>query len=227
MRPTGVRIPAAPYLSSDRKVFKLAVYIVKLWVYMEEISQNEMKFLLKILKSPEAEYNANSISKGLGISSMGALKIAKRLEKEDIISSRKIGNAKIYKINQKSAYAKQYLKFLLVREAENASPYAKRWLNDLKNIKSADSIILFGSALKKEEKAGDIDALIIVRKEDFRKVQKEVEEINHLNDKQIHPLYQLESDIIQNIQKGDKPLLNAIKGVVAFGEDRFIEVLSK
>jgi len=52
---------------------------------MKGITDNEMRFVLGIFKSPELEYNANSISKLIGISSMGALKIAKRLEKENIL----------------------------------------------------------------------------------------------------------------------------------------------
>ena len=79
-----------------------------------------MLFILSILKSPEIEYNANNISKLMGISSMGALKIAKNLEKENILSSRKIGRANIYKINFKDDYTKQYIRFLLKKEAEKS-----------------------------------------------------------------------------------------------------------
>ncbi|MBI3036864.1 hypothetical protein HYY73_03895, partial [Candidatus Woesearchaeota archaeon] len=57
---------------------------------MKDITDNEMHFVLGIFKSPELEYNANSISKLIRISSMGALKIAKRLEKENILISREL-----------------------------------------------------------------------------------------------------------------------------------------
>ena len=52
---------------------------------MKDITNNEMLFVLSIFKSPEKEYNANNMAKHLGISPMGALKIAKRLEKGDTI----------------------------------------------------------------------------------------------------------------------------------------------
>ena len=190
-----------------------------------EITDNEMKFVLLLFKSPETEYNANSISKKLEISSMGALNIAKRLEKENIISSKEKGKARFYRLNLSNEYASQYVKFLLKREAEQSPGYVKRWVNELKDIKNADSGILFGSLLRKREKANDIDALLITDKNKFSKLTEEIEEINKINIKKIHPMYQTREDIKNNIKKEDKPLLNALKGVVIFGEDVLIEVL--
>jgi predicted nucleotidyltransferase len=192
---------------------------------MKNKKDNKMLLILSILKSPEIEYNANNISKLMGISSMGALKIAKNLEKENILSSRKIGRANIYKINFKNDYAKQYIKFLLKKEAENSSPYVKRWIRELEKIKIANTIILFGSVLKKEKDAGDIDALIIVNKKNFEKVKKEIESINLLNDKKIHPIYQTKEDLRKHINERNKVILNVVKGIIVSGEDNIIEVL--
>ena len=69
---------------------------------------NKMLFILSILKSPEKEYNANSLAKTMKISSMGALKIARKLEGEGVISSRAVGKAKIFRINLND-YSKQYI----------------------------------------------------------------------------------------------------------------------
>lgn len=194
---------------------------------MEKITNNEMLFVLKIFKSPEIEYNANSIAKPMGMSSMGALKIAKKLEKQKVIISRKLGNAKFYKLNFNDEYVKQYIKFLLKRESEQAPAYIKRWITELKKIKSADSAILFGSILKKQEKAKDIDVLLITNKKKFSKLKKEIEEINFINIKKLHPLYQTKEDLEKNIKKWDKPIMGAIKGIVVFGEDKIISLLKK
>jgi len=192
---------------------------------MKNKKDNKMLFILDILKSPEIEYNANNIAKIIKISSMGSLKIAKNLEKEGILSSRKIGRANIYKINFSNDYAKQYIKFLLKKEAEKSSPYVKRWIRELEKIKIADTIILFGSVLKKEKDSGDIDALIIVNKKNFEKVKKEIESINLLNDKKIHPIYQTKEDLKKHINERNKVILNALKGIIVSGEDNIIEVL--
>ena len=190
-----------------------------------ENKDNKMLFILSILKSPEIEYNANNIAKLIRISSMGALKIAKNLEKDGVLSSRKIGRSSIYKVNLNNDYAKQYVKFLLKKEAEKSSPYIKRWIRELEKIKIANAIILFGSVLKKEKNAGDIDALIITNQKNFEKVKKEVENINLLNDKKIHPVYQTKEDLEKNIREGNKIILNAIKGIIVSGEENIIEEL--
>ena len=193
---------------------------------MRDITNNEMLFVLSIFKSPEKEYNTSDIAKLLGISPMGALKIARRLEKENILKSKEIGKARIYQLNMRNDYVREYIKFLLRREAEQAPSYVKVWINELRKIKNADVAILFGSVLRKKE-ANDIDALLITNQKRFSKLKKEVENINLLNIKKLHPIYQSEKDIKANIKKGGKALLNAIKGIVSFGEEKIVDLLEK
>ncbi|MBI2137176.1 hypothetical protein HYU12_01510 [Candidatus Woesearchaeota archaeon] len=194
---------------------------------MKDITDNEMHFVLGIFKSPELEYNANSISKLIGISSMGALKIAKRLEKENILVFREFGKAKFFRLNHGSEYVRDYVKFLLKREAEQANSYVKVWINELRKLKSAHAAILFGSVLTKHREAGDVDAVLITDEKKFTELKKEVEEVNSINVKRLHPVYQSKADFIKNIGKGDKVLLNAITGIVVFGEDVIIKALKK
>ena len=159
-----------------------------------------MNFVLKILKSPEIEYNTSSLARELNISAMGALKIAKKLEKENILISRILGKAKFYKLNFKNEYSKQYIKYLLKKEIEQANSYIKRWVNELKKIKNADCIILFGSVLKKCKEAKDIDVLLVTDEKRFKKLKKEIEEINLINVKRIHPVFQIENDLKEKIR---------------------------
>lgn len=192
---------------------------------MNAITSNEMKFVLNILKNPDKQYNANSISKELGISSMGALKIAKRLEKENIITSREFGKAKFYKLNLESDYVKDYLHFLLKREKEQANAYVKVWIDEIKKLKNADASLLFGSVLRKGKEAKDIDVVLITDTQKFSKLKKEIEEVDHVNLKKIHPVFQTKDDFINNLKKKDNTILNALKGIVVFGEDQIIEAL--
>lgn len=194
---------------------------------MKSITSNEINFVLQILKNPKYDYNANNISKELGISSMGALKIAKKLEKEGILSSKKLGKAIFYSINYKNEYTKHYLSFILKKQAEQSNPYVKRWISEIRKVKNADIAILFGSVLSKHDKANDIDALFVVSQKNFSELKKEIEDINKINDKKLHPVYQSEQDLIENINKEDKVVLNVIKGVVVFGEELFLKLLKK
>ena len=194
---------------------------------MKNGKDNEMRFILSIFKSPEIQYNASSLARHMKISSMGALKIARKLEKEDILSLKQVGKANIFHLNLNNKYAKQYIKFLLKREAENASPYVKRWIRELEKIEDARAVILFGSVLRKREEANDIDALIIVDKRGFDKVKKTVETINSLSDKKVHPIYQTKEDLQNHVKKEQKVILNAIKGIVVLGEDTLLETLQR
>jgi predicted nucleotidyltransferase len=190
-----------------------------------EITENEISIILNILKSPEKDFNANNLSKVIGISSMGVLKILKRLKEENILIDKKIGNISIYKINFSNEYANSYTKFLIKREKEHSPPYVKRWIKDLKEIKEVESIVIFGSVLKKLKKAEDIDVLFILKDINFNKVKKRIQKLNQINDKKIHPLYQNKEDLKKNINKEDKIISSAIKGIVINGEETFIELL--
>ncbi|MEA2036544.1 MAG: winged helix-turn-helix domain-containing protein [Nanoarchaeota archaeon] len=193
---------------------------------MDDITNNEMIFILSVFKSPEKDYNASNMAQHLGISPMGALKIARRLEKEGILKSKQIGKARIYQINMTNNYAKEYIRFLLRREAEQAPAYVKVWVKELRKIKNADMGILFGSVIRKKE-ANDIDALLVTNQKRFSKLKKEVDSINLINIKRLHPMYQSKKDVKVNIKKEDKALLSAIKGIVAFGEDKLINLIEK
>ena len=156
---------------------------------------------------------------------MGALKILKRLEKEGILISKAAGKANFYKINLENDYAKEYVKFILRREAEHTSPYIKRWLNELRKLKSADIAIIFGSVLNKTSDANDIDVLFVTRQDKFESLKKEINELNKINEKNIHPIYQSVKDLEDNITKRDKIILNALKGIVVFGEEKLIRLI--
>ncbi|MBU4124130.1 MAG: hypothetical protein KKI14_01545, partial [Nanoarchaeota archaeon] len=132
----------------------------------KDITENEMKIVLSIIKNPHIMYNANSISKISGISSMGALKILKKLEKESILIPKKIGRSTIYRIDTKNNYSRNYIKLLLSRESTSSVGIIKRWVNEIKKIKSSDISILFGSVLKDKE-PNDIDVLFVTDQKKF------------------------------------------------------------
>ena len=96
---------------------------------MKEIPPAEMKAVLTIVKTPEVIYNANSLSKVIGITPMGMLKILKRLEQESILKSRKIGKSITYRVNLEDSYAGKYVSLLLAREAQHAPPVTRRLIN--------------------------------------------------------------------------------------------------
>ena len=83
---------------------------------MQTITKNEMEAILIIFKDIDSHYNANNLSKKIGISSMGTLKILKRLEIQNILKSTTFGKAVFYKVNLGNDYARNYIEFLLKKE---------------------------------------------------------------------------------------------------------------
>lgn len=194
---------------------------------MENVTVNEMRLILTLIKDFDTDYNANKLSKVLDLTSMGALKILKRLEKKGFLKSKQLGKAVFYKPNFADEYARSYFIFLLKKESEESIPRVKRWFNELKRLCDYAVIgILFGSVIKKES-YDDVDFLVVLDQSHNKDVDRIVSELNKINVKHIHLVKQAVSDLKNNMIKGDKVILNAIKnGIIVFGYDKLIEVLS-
>ena len=61
------------------------------------------KIIRTLFKNFFAEYNSRSLSKAIGITHAGTFKILKKLEKENIVKSRKIGKAVVYSLNMENS----------------------------------------------------------------------------------------------------------------------------
>lgn len=211
--------------SVKNKRYKVRVYIYKLVVYMRAITQNDMDVVLTIFKDVDSDYNANSLSKVIGVSSMGALKILKRLEAQGILKSKQMGQAVFYKVNLEDDYARSYVLFLLKKEASESVPRIRRWVRELRGVAGAEIGILFGSVLRKE-KFNDVDALMVLRKAQNRILDKSIRDLNKINVKKIHAVKQTRQDLVSNLGKKDRVVLEIIKrGIVLFGYEEIVEVV--
>jgi DNA-binding Lrp family transcriptional regulator len=187
---------------------------------------NKEKVILRILKD-DIEYNANSISKKVGLTPMGCLKILRQLEKENIILSKKKSNIIFYNFNFKNQYAKDFASLILRKEADYSSVFIKRWTNEIRKIKGVNMSIIFGSVLTKGSNANDIDILFVMDKKDFAKIKVNIEKLNLISEKKIHPVYQTKEDLLKNLKNKDSVVTNIIKGVVVMGEKEFMNILEE
>ena len=188
---------------------------------------NEEKVLLRMFKDFSSDYNANNLSKLFDITSMGVLKILKRLEEQGLLVLRKVSNIKFYDFNFESSYARDYISLLFRKEASNSSPSVKRWINEIRKIKNVEMVILFGSVLTKGKNAKDIDVLFLVKEKSFGKLKEEIRKLNLINDKKIHAVYQTKKDFVSNLKNKDEVVLNILKGVIIFGEKELINILGR
>ncbi len=191
---------------------------------MRAMNENEMQALLTIFKDFTTKYNAHSLSKELGLSAMGALKLLERLRQQRLLAVERIGNIKVYRMDD-NEYARHYLAFLLRKEAEEAPARVKRWVNELRTLEHARVVLLFGSVLD-SDKHNDVDLLALLEQGDATKFNEEVARMDDLNQKRIHAVKQTPADFERNLSSKDKVLLSAVRrGIVVFGHDDYVEAL--
>lgn len=193
---------------------------------MNTITGNEMLVMLTLFKDFTTSYNANNLSKMINMTSMGTLKILKNLEKKHLVTSKQLGKAIFYKPNFFNSFVKTYLSFLLEKESVDTEPQVKRWIKEFKSLGDYVEIaIVFGSVLS-SKKYTDVDILIVLKPSQHKQLNKSLENIQRLTSKNIHIVKQTESDLVANLQKKDKVLLNIIKqGKVVFGNNKLLEVI--
>lgn len=192
---------------------------------MISLTQKERETLLILFKDFTSFYNAHYISKILNISHVGAQKIFKRLLKESLVISKKIGKSITYKLRLDDNYVRQLIAFLLADEANNL----KRWKEEFKELFKKDRIVLmFGSAIKNYAQARDIDVMLVIEKSEIKEVNKVLKKKEEILPKKLHSIKLTHQDLLENLKKKDKAMLDIVKNaIVLYGQDRYVEILKK
>jgi len=190
---------------------------------MVSLTQKERETLLILFKDFTSFYHANSISKILGISHVGAQKIFKRLLNEGLLTDKKIGKSIIYKIKLNDDYVSKLIAFLLADEANNF----KRWKEEFKQLFKKDRIImLYGSAIKNYAQATDIDIMAVIKKGEFKEVTYILKEKQKVLPKKIHSIKLTVNDLLKNIKKKNESILDIVKNaIILCGQDKYVEVI--
>ena len=178
--------------------------------------------MLYLLRNLEL-VNINQISKLLKISVGSSFKILKELEKNNIVVSSDLGNAKFYQINLNNEETIKWCEILLSEERRNLKGYSKIYAEEIQKFKDAELIILFGSVLNNKD-FNDADVLFITNKP--KDVTKFCLSISKIKTKPVVPLILKKEDFIKEIKNKKEVVLNILKiGVILRGESVFIEVL--
>lgn len=186
------------------------------------IPKNTKKIILYLLRNLEL-ININQISKKLNISIGSAFKILKELEKNNIVLSNNLGNAKFYQINLKNKETISWCEILLLEEKRNLKGYSKIYGDEIQKFEHSELIILFGSVLSNKD-FNDIDVLFITNKP--KEITKFCLSLSKVRTKPIIPLILKKEDFIKEIKNKKEVVLNIIRtGVILKGESVFLEVL--
>jgi len=191
---------------------------------MKGLSDKEIEILLILSKDFSTDYNANNITKKIGITPAGAFKAMKNLEKKGLITGKKMGKAVFYKVNLGDYYTFRTVETLLINESREKS---SRWLNEFRDLfKHVEIVIIFGSIVRYPKKANDIDLLAVFRKENNNIINKIIDERRAISIKAIHLIKQTPKDLNRNLKNNDKVILSAIKnGYILCGYDKLLEAV--
>ena len=194
-------------------------------ILLQSLTKNESRVIDFLLRNFREKNSINAIARRLDLSSRGAYKILKKLEKSKAIAPEKIGNAIYYKINLNEEIGVKLSEFILMQNELNA--YLQIQAEDLMLLKNVSlSCVLFGSVLTKGKEAKDIDVLIVLEKKDVKKVSLVIDKIKSLKPKRIHEVLQTKDDLVKNIKKNDEVISDIIRtGKVLWGAEIILEAI--
>jgi hypothetical protein len=190
---------------------------------MVSLTQKEKQALLTLLKEFSAYYNANSLSKVLGMSRIGTMKMLKKLAKINLLIKKNIAKSTVYRVNLEDEYTRKLLSFLLADEAHKF----KRWKDEFKNLSKPGRIVMmYGSAIRDYSKANDIDLMLVIEKSEYREVKKAIAERQAFLAKKIHPIELTKQDFFKGIKNNKAVMEHTIKNAIILnGEDKYVEIL--
>lgn len=190
---------------------------------MTALTKKERETLLILFKDYTTFYNANSISKVLNISHVGAQKIFKRFLQENLVLSKTIGKSITYKLNFDNDYVAHLISFLL---ADGANKF-KRWKEEFKDFFKKDRVVMiFGSAIKDYAHAHDIDLMIVIENKEVTEVNEILKKKEEILPKKLHTIKLNHHDLLENLKKKDKAFVDIIKNaIILYGQDKYVEAL--
>ena len=186
------------------------------------IPKNTKKIILYLVRNLDL-VNINQISKKLNISVGSAFKILKDLEKNNIVISSNLGNAKFYQINLDNEETMRWCEILISEERRNLKGYSKMYADEIQKFEKAELVILFGSVLNNRD-FNDVDVLFITNKP--KEVTKFCLNISKVRTKPVVPLILRKEDFLREIKNKKDVILTILKtGIILKGESIFLEVL--
>ncbi|MBU3912839.1 MAG: nucleotidyltransferase domain-containing protein [Nanoarchaeota archaeon] len=190
---------------------------------MKRLTKNEKRALVVLFREPFSYYNANSLGKKISVSRVGTMKLLRNLEKDKILKSKIIGKSVVYNLDLEEDYVRSLISFLLAEEANNF----KRWKEEFKEIfKENRIVILFGSVIVNYSRANDIDLIVIADKENFKDINKKINEKRNVLPKEIHLINISPEDFLVNLEKEQKTTIEIMRtGIVLYGQNKFVEIV--
>ncbi len=186
-------------------------------------TENEKRTLLILFKDFTSYHNANTISKQIGISRIGSMKLLKKLKIQDLVIAKVIGKSTVYKPNMQNDYLIDVITFILAEESNNF----KRWKEEFRELFAEERIILlYGSTIRDYTKARDIDIMILRNPGDSGNIHKIISKKQQILPKKIHVIDLTPQEFMNNLQKRQVAVVDIVKNaVVLYGQNKYVELL--
>ncbi len=167
--------------------------------------------------------NPSELAQLLGVTRMGVTKALKKLEQEGVVQKRRFGKSFFYKPTSND-YARKLLELLLMREARQHA----RWRDEFAELAPHTlAVVLFGSTVRDAARVNDLDLLLVLTKQQYRRVERLLAQKRELLPKPLHILKQTPEDFRKNLGKQDKALLAAVQhGIVLSGVENYVGLLN-
>ena len=190
---------------------------------MISLTKNERRALIILFKDFSSYHNANSLSKILGISRVGTMKMLKKLHEEVLLTDKKIGKSIVYKPSLNDDYVMDLISFLLSDEANNF----KRWKDEFKGLFKKNRVaMVYGSAIMDYSKARDVDIMVIRKKNDASEIYRVIAERQKFISKRIHAIDLTFEEFIKNLNQKQKVVIDIAKNsIVLYGQKRYVELI--
>ena len=104
----------------------------------------------------------------------------------------------------------------------------QRWLSNFTELENkVDFLLLYGSIINSPKEAKDVDILgVVSNKNKFIEIEEFIKKIQKTQMKKIHAINFTPAELKQELENLNKAFLDAIrKGVVLFGQERFIKFI--
>lgn len=178
-------------------------------------SETRKKLLLLFFLNAEREYYLRELERLLGVSAGNIRREILKLEKDNIINSRRIGNIVLYQINTKNKLYNELKKVVLY------SVGVQELLAPVFNDSVFKTVFIYGSYAKGElDFSSDIDVFALtdndLTQKDYLKINKEVEKIQKKISREISLDIYSRMDIVRKKSGEDPYLLDVLKGKKIF-----------
>ena len=179
----------------------------------------EQEILMELFRNPFSQESIRGMAKKINLSPAGALKVFRKLQKRGLVISQKIGSSLIYSLNKDNILTNKEVEMILTIGSQNYP----RWIEEFRKLEEESIfVIIFGSIIKNEKEAKDIDLLVCAEAKNFDNIKRIIKEKDNILSKKVHLIFQTKEDFKKDFIQKNKVTIEIIKtGIILFGQEKF------